>query len=115
MIVERRKSPRFPVEVELQLWKDDRIEKRARGVIRNITLEGLCVETELESSVGANLVFMLDTSCEFKFSIYGNIVWMKKVGKIYRYGTKFTNLGIVEKPDLYKFILITVCLNEQQK
>jgi len=112
---ERRKSPRVPVDVELQLWRDDRIEKRARGVIKDITLEGLCVETELSASVGTNLVFMIDVPYEFKFNIYGNIIWVKKIGKVFRYGTKFTDLDITEKPDLYKFVLITMCLNEQRK
>lgn len=112
--MERRKSPRVSVEVNLQLWKDDKIEKRTKGVIKNINLDGLCVDTDFPSDIGTDLVFRLDTPCELKFNIYGKIIWQKKVGKVFRYGTKFTKLDITDKPKLYKFILITVCLNEQE-
>jgi hypothetical protein len=111
---ERRKSPRVPVEVNLTLCQDERVEKKSKGIIKDITLDGLCVETDLPASVGSDLVFSLDMPCEFKFSIFGKIIWQKKIGELFRYGTKFTKLEITEKPDLYKFILVTMCLNEQK-
>ncbi len=111
---ERRKAPRVPVEVNLKLCREERVEKKSKGIIKDITLDGLCVETDLPASVGSDLVFSLDTPCEFKFSIFGKIIWQKKIGEIFRYGTKFTKLEITEKPDLYKFILVTMCLNEQK-
>lgn len=112
--MERRKSPRVSVEVKLQLWEDDKVKKRAKGLIKNINLEGLCIETDLPSTVGTNLVFSIDTPYELKFNIYGKIIWQKKIGKVFRYGTKFTKLDITEKPKLYKFILVTMCLNGQK-
>lgn len=111
---ERRKSPRVPVEVNLRLCKDEKVEKRSKGIIKNITLDGLCVETDLLAPVGSDLVFSLDTPCEFKFNIFGKIIWQEKSGDLFIYGTKFTKLEITEKPDLYKFILITMCIHEQQ-
>lgn len=111
---ERRKSPRVPVEVNLKLYEEDKIEQKSRGVIKNITLDGLCVETGLSAPVGSDLVFSLDTPYDFKFSIFGKVVWQEKTGVLFRYGTKFTKLEITEKPDLYKFILVTMCLNEQK-
>jgi hypothetical protein len=111
---ERRKSPRVPVEVNLRLCRDEKVEKKSKGIIKNITLDGLCVETDLPASVGSDLVFSLDTPCEFKFNIFGKIIWQEKKGDLFRYGTKFTKLEMTEKPDLYKFILVTMCLNEHQ-
>lgn len=111
---ERRKSPRVPVEVNLRLCKDKKVEKKSRGIIKDITLDGLCVETDFAASVGSDLVFSLATPVEFKFNIFGKIIWQKKIGELFRYGTKFTKLEITEKPDLYKFILVTMCLNEQE-
>jgi hypothetical protein len=111
---ERRKSPRVPVEVNLRLCRDEKVEKKSRGIIKDITLDGLCVETDFAASVGTDLVFSLDTPVEFKFNIFGKIIWQKKIGELFRYGTKFTKLEITEKPDLYKFILVTMCLNEQE-
>ena len=112
---ERRKSPRVPVGVDLKVCREDEVEKKSRGIIKNITLEGLCVESDLDASVGSDLVFSLDTPYEAKFNIYGKIIWKEATDKNFRYGTKFTKLEITEKPDLYKFILVTMCLNEQKK
>ena len=112
--MERRKFPRVSIDVNLQLWKDDKVEKRSKGVIKNINLEGMCIETDFSSPVGADLVFSLDAPSEIKFNIYGKIIWQEKAGKIFRYGTQFTKFDITEKPDLYKFILVTMCLNEQK-
>ncbi len=109
--MERRKCPRIPVKVNLQLWKDDKIEKKAEGVIKNINLEGLCVETNFPSTVGTDLVFSLNLSNELKLNIYGKIIWQKKIGNVFRYGAQFTKLDITEKPKLYRFILVTVLLN----
>ncbi|NQT79656.1 MAG: PilZ domain-containing protein [Candidatus Aminicenantes bacterium] len=113
--MERRKSPRVPIEVEFQLWKDDKIEKKSKGVIININIEGMCIETDLSSPVGTDLVFSLDALGEFKFNIYGKIVWQEKSGDIIKYGTQFTRLDVTKKPDLYKFILVTMCLNGEKK
>lgn len=110
---ERRESPRVPVEVNLRICRDEKVEQKSKGIIKNITLDGLCVETDLPVSIGSDLVFSLDMPCEFKFNIYGKIIWQKKIGDIFRYGTRFTKLEVTEKPDLYKFILVTMCLNEQ--
>jgi len=112
---ERRKSPRVPVEVDLRICRQDEVEQKSRGIIKNITLDGLCVESDLDASVGSDLVFSLDTPYEVKFNIYGKIIWKEEVDKKFRYGTKFTKLEITEKPDLYKFILVTMCMNEQKK
>lgn len=112
---ERRKSPRVPVKVELQICMADEIEQKSRGFIKNITLDGLCVESDLDASIGSALVFSLDTPYKVKFNIYGKIIWKETSGRNFRYGIKFTRLDITEKPDLYKFILVTMCLNEQKK
>lgn len=108
---ERRKFPRIPVKVNLQLWKDGRIEKKAEGVIKNVNLEGLCVETDFRSAVGTDLVFSLNLSDELKFNIYGKIIWQKKIGDVFRLGAQFTKLDITDKPKLYRFILVTVLLD----
>lgn len=45
--MERRRSPRIPVEVDLQLWRDKKVKKKTKGSIKNLSLEGMCVETDL--------------------------------------------------------------------
>ena len=111
---ERRKSPRVPVKARVQLWKNDRIEKRAKGWIKNINLEGMCIETALDSSRGADLIFSLDLPQKLKANIYGKIIWQKKENKNFRYGIEFTELDIAEKPKLYQFVLVTLFLSEHK-
>lgn len=106
--MDKRKFPRVPVEVNLQLWKDNKAKKKTKGLIKDITLEGMCIETDLSFASGADLIFSLDLPDKFKFNISGEIVWKKKNGKIFRYGVKFVKLHIAEKPKLYNFILATL-------
>lgn len=112
--IERRKSPRVPVKARIQLWKNDRVEKRAKGWIVNINLEGMCIESPLDSSVATDLVFRLDMPRKLKVNIYGKIIWQKKEGKSFMYGIKFTELDIGEKPKLYQFVLVTLFISEQK-
>lgn len=108
MNMERRESPRVPVEVNLQLWKDKKIKKRAKGSIKNISLNGMCVETDLSFRLGSHLVFSLDLPDALKFNLAGKIVWQKKEEETYKYGIKFSDLDITEKPKWYNFILATL-------
>jgi len=112
--IERRKFPRVPVKANIQLWKDKRVEKKAKGSIKNINLEGMCIETALNSSVGSDLIFSLDLPDKLKIHIYGKIIWQRKEGDTLRYGIKFTDLDISEKPKLYRFVLVTLFMSEKR-
>jgi len=112
--IERRKSARVGVKARIQLWKDDKVEKVAKGWIVNINLEGMCIETAIDFSIGTDLVFRLDMPQKLKVHIYGKIIWQKKEGESFRYGIKFTELDIAQKPKLYRFVLVTLFLSEQK-
>ena len=106
--MERRKSPRVPVEVNFQLWKNKKVKKSAKGSIKNISLDGMRVETDLSLRMGSAVVFSLDLPAELKFNLAGKIVWQKKEEKKYIYGIRFSELNITEKPKLYNFVLATL-------
>jgi len=106
--MERRKSPRAPVEVNFQLWKNKKVKKKARGSIKDISLDGMRVETDLSLPMGSDIVFSLDLPAELKFNLAGKIVWQKKEEKKYMYGIRFSELNITEKPKLYNFVLATL-------
>lgn len=110
--MERRGSPRVPVEVKIQLWKDEKIEKKSKGLIKDINLDGMCIETHFESAEGSDLVFSLCLRKKIRINIYGKIIWRKKAGKVTRYGIKFVELDVGEKPKLYHFILVSLFLSE---
>lgn len=109
---ERRGSARVPVEVKIQLWKGEKIEKKSKGLMRDISLDGMCIETRYESVEGSDLVFSLCLRKKIRINIYGKIIWRKKVGNVTRYGIKFIELDVGEKPKLYHFILVSLFLSE---
>lgn len=109
---ERRGSPRVPVEVKIQLWRDEKVEMRSKGLIKNINLDGMCIETRFEYAEGSDLVFSLCLRKKIRINIYGKIIWRAKAGKVMRYGIKFIELDVGEKPKLYHFILVSLFLSE---
>lgn len=106
--MERRDSPRVPVEVNLQLQKDEKVKKRTKGSIKNISLDGMCVETNISFRIGLNMIFSVDLPDGLKFNLTGKIVWRQKDKAIFRYGVKFSMLDITERPNWYNFILATL-------
>ena len=113
---ERRKSPRILVKVNLQLWEDEKTEKtekRTKGFVKNISLEGMSIVTDVHYPVDSDLVLSLVLPDDIKMNIYGKIVWMREIEDLYRYGIKFTELDLREKPKLYKFILVTLYMNDR--
>ncbi len=113
---ERRKSPRILVKVNLQLWEDEKTEKterRTKGFVKNISLDGMSIVTDVHYPVDSDLVLSLALPDDLKMNIYGKIVWMREIEDLYRYGIKFTELDLREKPKLYKFILVTLYMNDR--
>jgi len=106
--MERRKSPRVPVEVNFQLWENKKVKEKAKGSIKNISLDGMCIETTLSLRMGSNIVFSLDLPAELKFNLAGKIIWQNEEEEKYIYGVKFSELNITEKPKLYNFVLATL-------
>lgn len=111
---ERRKAPRVLVRVNVQLWEDYKIEKKAKGYIKNICLEGMCVVTNIRFALGTDLIFNLNLPEDLNINIYGKIIWEREDGEVFSYGVKFTELDFREKPKLYRFILVTILLNEKE-
>jgi c-di-GMP-binding flagellar brake protein YcgR len=113
---ERRKAPRILVKVNLQLWEDEKTEKterRTKGFVKNISLDGMSIVTDVHYPVDSDLVLSLALPDDLKMNIYGKIVWMREIEDLYRYGIIFTELDLREKPKLYKFILVTLYMNDR--
>jgi len=111
---ERRKAPRVLVRVNVQLWEDYKLEKKAKGYIKNICLDGMCVVTNIRFTLGTDLIFSVNLSEDLKINIYGKIIWEREDEDVVSYGVKFTELDFREKPKLYRFILVTILLNEKK-
>jgi hypothetical protein len=63
--------------------------------------------------VDSDLVLSLALPDDLKMNIYGKIVWMREIEDLYRYGIIFTELDLREKPKLYRFILVTLYMNDR--
>jgi c-di-GMP-binding flagellar brake protein YcgR len=111
---ERRKVPRVLVRVNVQLWEDYKVEKKAKGYIKNISLDGMCVVTNIRFPLGTDLIFNLNLPEDININIYGEIIWEREEEEVLSYGVKFTELDFREKPKLYRFILVTILLNEKK-
>ncbi len=111
---ERRKAPRVLVRVNVQLWEDYKVEKKEKGYIKNICLDGMCVVTKIRFALGTDLIFNVNLTGDLNINIYGKIIWEREDGEVYSYGVKFTELDFREKPRLYRFILVTILLNEKK-
>ncbi len=111
---ERRKGPRVRIRVNVQLWEDYKLEKKAKGYIKDICLDGMSVVTNIRFSLGADLIFNLNLPEDLKINIYGKIIWEREDEEVFLYGVKFTELDFREKPKLYRFILVTILINEKK-
>lgn len=111
---ERRKAPRVLVKVNVQLWEDYKLNKKAKGYIKDICLDGMRVVTNISFSLGTDLIFCLNLSEDLKINIYGKIIWEREDGEVFLYGVNFTELDFREKPKLYRFILVTILMNEKK-
>ena len=111
---ERRKGPRVLVRVNVQLWEDYKLEKKAKGYIKDICLDGMCVVTNIRFSLGMDLIFNLNLPEDLKINIYGKIIWERENEEVFLYCVNFTELDLGEKPKLYRFVLVTIVVNEKK-
>ncbi len=111
---ERRKAPRVLVKVNVQLWEDYKLEKKSKGYIKDICLDGMCVVTNIRFPLGTDLIFNLNLPEDLKINIYGKIIWEREDEEVFLYGVNFTELDFKEKPQLYRFILVTILMNEKK-
>ncbi len=112
--LEKRKVPRVLVRVNVQLWEDNKLGKKAKGYIKNICLDGMGVVTNIRFSLGTDLIFCLNLSEDLKINIYGKIIWEREDEEVFLYGVNFTELDFREKPKLYRFILVTILMDEKK-
>ena len=111
---DRRKAPRVLVRVNVQLWEDYKMERKEKGYIKNICLDGMCVVTNIRFALDTDLIFNLHLTEDLNINIYGKIIWEREEEEVFSYGVRFTELDFREKPKLYRFILVTILLNEKK-
>ncbi len=91
---ERRVSPRFALQVPLQLYQSGTLQKSMATSV-NIHSQGALVQTDAEFLSGADLLIGLPDGCggELVSGVEAKICWREKTSDLWRYGLQFiTNL-----------------------
>jgi len=97
---ERRKAIRVPINMILEIIKQDEIIETFRAAGINLSLKGVCIETTGDLKKNDKILLKL----ALPIDIVGEIVWSKTEGELKRYGVKFLKLGFIDKLSLKKYI-----------
>lgn len=98
--MERRKAVRVPINIILDVYKNGVLEESYRGCGLNLSIKGIAIETDGVFEKNDIVLLRINIPIDVK----GRIVWVKKEGKISRYGIKFEKLGFFEKIQVKKYI-----------
>ena len=96
---EKRKHPRFPVGIKLEIRADGHAVGKCRGSIADLSVGGMAFKTDAVLEEGMSLYLKLNIPLE----IHGEVRHMKgsAVGGMHRYGVRFHKLGY-QLPDTNK-------------
>ena len=96
---EKRKHPRFPVGINLEIRADGHAVGKCRGAIADLSVGGMAFKTDAVLEEGMSLYLKLNIPLE----IHGEVRHMKgsAAGGMRRYGVRFHKLGY-QLPDINK-------------
>ena len=97
---ERRRAIRVPIDMVLDVIKQDEIVESFRSAGVNLSLKGICIETTGELRKNDKILLKLTLPVD----IVGEVVWSKIVGQVKKYGVRFLKLGFIDKLSLKKYI-----------
>jgi hypothetical protein len=88
---EKRKHPRFPVGINLEIRADGHAVGKCRGSIADLSVGGMAFKTDAVLEEGMSLYLKLNIPLE----IHGEVRHIKgsAVGGMHRYGVRFHKLG----------------------
>lgn len=75
-----------------------------KGLVKNISMGGLAVETENELAMGDEFRFAFFLSDKHRIKVLGKIVWEYKDKNSNNYGVQFTRVGFFGRFRLKRFI-----------
>jgi hypothetical protein len=96
---EHRKNVRIPSRIVTTLHTPDSVVTKV-GCMTDLSLEGMCFETEAEIGRGTDIYLTFNLPVE----VQGRVVYISKKGPLKQYGVKFTALGEVDRLSVEKFV-----------
>ena len=102
---ERRKSPRAPIAVLLEITTKDKKKIIGKGFITNLSEGGLALETNFRLQMGDAFLLRFTLPNGWNFDFWGDIVYVKEGILTKAYGVKFNKIGTEEKTKIKRFIM----------
>ncbi len=92
-IEEKRRYPRFPVGIVLELRADGQTAEKGHGSIVDLSLGGMAFKTDAALEEGMSLYLKLNIPLEIR----GEVRHMKgsPIGGMRRYGVRFHKIGCI--------------------
>jgi len=105
MVKDQRTHRRVDVNIVVNLYEPDTAEPTARGVIKDVSVGGIGVETRgaFKRDNVIQLNFHLPDGSYLR-NIEGRIVWLKHEDGSYEMGVQFTDIGLRNKWKIWKYI-----------
>ncbi|OGS46565.1 MAG: hypothetical protein A2539_01670 [Elusimicrobia bacterium RIFOXYD2_FULL_34_15] len=104
MFAEQRKHQRVSYNAGVDILVITIQRTLYKGLIKNISLGGLAVETEAAIGIGDECKFSFLLPSKKNIKAVGHIVWEYKDKNSYFYGVQFSKIGFISKFILKHFI-----------
>ncbi|MDD5688566.1 MAG: PilZ domain-containing protein [Elusimicrobia bacterium] len=104
MVVEQRKYPRVGYVASVDILPTSDRKVLYKGLIKNISLGGIAVETERDLLMGGEFKFYFLLPSKISIKVVGNVVWEYKDKSSNFYGVQFRTVGLISKFKLKRFI-----------
>lgn len=101
---EKRKFPRTPLAVLLEMWSEDKKKTVARGFITNLSEGGMAVETNFRLKTGENFLLRFTLPNGWNFDLWGKIVYAKEGVLTKAYGVTFKRVETEERARIKHFV-----------
>lgn len=102
---ERRRFPRAPLAVLLEIWAKDKKKTIGKGFITNLSEGGLAIETNFRLNLGDNFLLRFTLPNGWNFDLWGDIVYINEGVLTKAYGVKFNRIETEQKSRIKRFIL----------
>ncbi|OVE76115.1 hypothetical protein BVX98_06450 [bacterium F11] len=97
---ERRKTDRLESKFFLEIFKLPSKEKKGRGVVVDVSLTGMAIETEADLKPGDTLECHIEAPVRIKTKVVRHLI----PGQVKTYGLKMVNLSLLDKLVIKKIL-----------
>jgi Tfp pilus assembly protein PilZ len=109
---EKRKYPRAPLSVLLEIWAKDKQKSVGKGFITNLSEGGLALETTERLRLSDHFVLSFTLPNNWTFDVWGDIIYVKEGVLTRAYGIRFKTIQPETRTKITHYV--KACLEIQQ-